>query len=642
MQRSFLIVVLLLSATLINTVFAQETPSEFSRITDSILAEEGLSYHDMEIILGAYSRDSTLLREFIRKSNRNGSPMGITYGYNALGKIKSDQQDLRMALNYYEKALAAALEAETPALRMHTMNLMGKASLMMDSVRNAFIYHSEVINLVSGMKDQGNEMTFEKAEAYFGYGEIYRHFGIYDIAITYYNTANDLFLDLNHTKCLALGYNKLGECYEALQNLDASLTFYHKSIDLNEELQSERLRLMNGTGMAHVLVHMGRAEESEAMLQPFAPGISSMPVDLQALYYTQYGWVLSKLEKYGQAEQTLTKGLQLSEAYRLTPYIYDAHVWLHDLWEARGDFKNALYHYKEAVTVRRRISDNSKFRYVFDAVSSSERQNRDLQMQMLARENDIVNLQMRRQRNTLLVGALLLVLFSLVLYVVYRQNQLNYEKKIMALEQSRLQSQMNPHFLFNSLNSIKHYIINNEPKSAVRYLNKFSKLVRRILEGSTMKEISLQDEIDTVELYMNIENIRFDETIDFKVEIDPDINPASVKIPSLILQPFLENSLWHGLSTKRGPKKVVLRITRDKPGYITISIRDNGIGREASRKIKEHRTLKSKSLGIPITEERLTYFSRLSQNEYELAIEDLYKKDGSPDGTQVVLNIPAL
>ncbi|MGS0525604.1 sensor histidine kinase [Zobellia nedashkovskayae] len=125
------------------------------------------------------------------------------------------------------------------------------------------------------------------------------------------------------------------------------------------------------------------------------------------------------------------------------------------------------------------------------------------------------------------------------------------KKKVLTLEQSMLRSQMNPHFLFNSLNSIKLYIINNEQKNAVHYLNKFSKLVRKILESSSMREIPLAEELETVDLYMNIENIRFSNEIDFKIRVDKNIDTHTVKIPSLILQPFLENAIWHGLSPKK-------------------------------------------------------------------------------------------
>jgi len=181
-----------------------------------------------------------------------------------------------------------------------------------------------------------------------------------------------------------------------------------------------------------------------------------------------------------------------------------------------------------------------------------------------------------------LISGIVIALLAGILYILYRQYQLKNEKKLLTLEQSMLRSQMNPHFLFNSLNSIKLYIINNEQKNAVHYLNKFSKLVRKILEASSLKEIPLADELETVELYMNIENIRFSNEINFETQIEEGIDPHNVKIPSLILQPFLENSLWHGLSSKEGEKNIVLEVSRGEEGFINIAITDNGIGRAAA------------------------------------------------------------
>ena len=234
-------------------------------------------------------------------------------------------------------------------------------------------------------------------------------------------------------------------------------------------------------------------------------------------------------------------------------------------------------------------------------------------------------------------GALLLIG---IIFVLNRQKRLKSEKQIITLEQDMLRSQMNPHFIFNTLNSIKLYIINNEKENAVYYLNKFSKLIRKILVASTEKEISLAEELETMALYMNIENIRFDNEIKYEVKIDEQVNTDLIKVPSLILQPFLENSLWHGLSSKTKNKEVLLEITKSKHGFISVLITDNGIGRIASQEIKNKKTLKRKSVGISITKERLENFSKGFINDYNLEIRDLYDQDNKASGTKVIIDIP--
>ncbi|MFK5878294.1 MAG: histidine kinase [Flavobacteriaceae bacterium] len=214
-----------------------------------------------------------------------------------------------------------------------------------------------------------------------------------------------------------------------------------------------------------------------------------------------------------------------------------------------------------------------------------------------------------------------------------------YDKELSDLKMASLRNQMNPHFIFNSLNSIKLYIINNEKENAVYYLNKFSKLIRKILATTREKEVSLADEIETTELYLNIENIRFHNEIEFNISIDKSLPIDTLKIPGLILQPFIENAIWHGLSSKKGTKKIQINVEEYQQTHIKITIHDNGIGRKKSAEIKQNKIHKKDSLGIKINEERLENFAKDYKNNYSLEFVDLYENDMAI-GTEVVLKIP--
>jgi len=342
------------------------------------------------------------------------------------------------------------------------------------------------------------------------------------------------------------------------------------------------------------------------------------------------------------AKRNLRKGLDIANTYNLPFSIIQANKLLSELSTKRNDHKNSLAYYKVAQNLEKETSNDRNLRYVNDMIMRYENEKRKSELEKLAEENENYKQALVKNRTSLLITGIVIALLAGILYILYRQYQLKNEKKMLTLEQSMLRSQMNPHFLFNSLNSIKLYIINNEQKNAVYYLNKFSKLVRKILEASSQREIPLADELETVELYMNIENIRFSNEIDFKIHIDDNIDPHHVKIPSLILQPFLENALWHGLSSKEGSKKIDLYVAEDsKDGFVCISIFDNGIGREAAEKIKISKVLKRKSVGIDITKERLANFSRDYVNSFHLEIIDLFES-GKAAGTKVLLLIPTV
>ena len=216
----------------------------------------------------------------------------------------------------------------------------------------------------------------------------------------------------------------------------------------------------------------------------------------------------------------------------------------------------------------------------------------------------------------------------------------NFERELAELKVTLLRSQMNPHFIFNSLNSIKLYIINNEKEKAVYYLNKFSKLIRQILTTSQQKQISLAEEIETLELYMNIESIRFENKIDFEVNVDDSLNIDTIQVPCLFLQPFLENAIWHGLSTKKGNKELEIRIESHNKNHVKINIEDNGIGRKQSQELAKKKLHKKQSIGINLTKERLKMFYREHDHQHSLKFVDLTDSENHPLGTRVELTIP--
>ena len=215
----------------------------------------------------------------------------------------------------------------------------------------------------------------------------------------------------------------------------------------------------------------------------------------------------------------------------------------------------------------------------------------------------------------------------------------NYEKELAEMKVTALKSQMNPHFIFNSLNSIKLYIIDNDKDNAVYYLNKFSKLIRKILSSTRVKTISLAEELEIMRLYVSIENIRFEDDINFEIIVPPELNTDTVHLPSMILQPFIENAIWHGLPSKKGKKWIRLSFASDED-QLHIIIEDNGIGRKRATELKQQKVHKNKSVGINLIQERLKNFSRDNSGGHLLKIVDLYDDKGDAAGTKIVLAIP--
>ncbi len=623
------------------TSVAQE--SAYRDLADILLKEKPASYSEIDAIINRKQADTLLLNYILKRASSANYWEGTSYAYNELGVEYRNISDFKKAVHYHEMALDVAEKGEITEFKIISLNSLGAAYRGNETVKAALDYHQEALKLAETIEQPNADVQQSINTAISGIGAIYQSLEQYDLAIDYFKRSLEYDEKLQNTEGMALNYQLIGECLEATAELEESLIYYNKSLELNESVGSERIHIVSTYGIAHVYIHQDKLQEALELLESILPAAEDLgDQEIISAVYIHMGWALRRLEQYDRALEYLIKGRQITMEYQLLGNNFQANRFLHDLYKDLGLYEKALEYFREADGVRRTISNDRNRRYVYDVISRSESEKKSNQLEMLAKENEIVKLRLRRNKNTLLVSALLLALFTLILYILYRQYQLKSDKKMLTLEQSMLRSQMNPHFLFNSLNSIKLYIINNETKNAVHYLNKFSKLVRKILEASSLKEIPLAEELETVELYMNIENIRFSNQIQFDMEIDKDIDPHLIRIPSLILQPFLENALWHGLSSKEGEKSVSLHVSNGQEGFIEISITDNGVGREEAERLKERKVLKRKSVGIDITKERLDNFSKDYQNSFDIKIIDLFNGSGEAAGTKVVLQIPTI
>ena len=240
------------------------------------------------------------------------------------------------------------------------------------------------------------------------------------------------------------------------------------------------------------------------------------------------------------------------------------------------------------------------------------------------------------------IGAISLLIYLIVklrVRSVRKQERLKaaHEKELLALEAKALRAQMNPHFIFNCLNSIKSLIQDDQKDKSVTYLTTFSKLIRTLFNNADKKEITLYDEIETCKLYLQLEAMRFDSKFSYVVNIDERIDLKSVHIPALIIQPFIENAVWHGIVPKGGGN-VSLSVLKNN-GTVEIIIDDDGIGREASQQNKATSNIGHQSKGVNLTQSRLELDNLLQQRQATLITIDKKDEKGLATGTTVIIKI---
>jgi sensor histidine kinase YesM len=287
----------------------------------------------------------------------------------------------------------------------------------------------------------------------------------------------------------------------------------------------------------------------------------------------------------------------------------------------------------------------------------------EIEQQQQDKEKEIEQLKVQKatQRNYYLFAGILLLLIvsgviSRILYKRKRdQEQLTtgFQKQLAEAETKALRAQMNPHFIFNSLNSINSFVMDQKHEIASDYLIKFSKLIRLILDNSRSETISLEKELETLKLYVILEAARFDNRFKCVYKVAEDVDTTSIKIPPMLLQPFVENAIWHGLMHKEGEGNIIIEIsmkneqlsdaseqsTDNSEQFLRITITDDGIGREKAAELKS-KSATHKSHGLKVTSQRIEMMNRLNSTGAKVEVVDLHDEFGNATGTRVELIIP--
>lgn len=622
---------------------AQNSKKNFTVFADSIIKVNHTNYGDLEYAIYKNKYDTLKMRTLEKKSIQANYPQGEAFAKIMIGNQYRNISLYKTSSALLNKALEISKKHNLIEFQVISLNMLGVINRRQDNIRDALNYHHEALTIAESQPKLTKSLQKSIAVCHNSMGNIYLSIKQYDLALNEFEESLIIEEKAGNKTGLAINYHNIGIIYEAEGSLEKALKNYKISLDYNESNDSNVGRVICNNSIGAVFLKQNRHEEALAIIEPTI----ALAEKIQDQFYISWAYVtlgsaLNALNNLEKAKIALEKGLAVAEKYNLKASIASAKFELSDLNQKLGNTNLALNLYKEAVILNETITNEKTAQYVNTLRFQYEAEKKNNQIQSLASENEIVKLKLKENKKSWLFVLLGFLLFLGIVFVYNRQHKLKNEKKILTLEQDMLRSQMNPHFIFNSLNSIKLYIINNEKENAVYYLNKFSKLIRKILVASTEKEISLAEEIETMNLYMNIENIRFSNEINYQTKIADTIPLDIIKVPSLILQPFLENALWHGLSSKTGNKDILLNIENSKENYITITITDNGIGRKASAAIKDKKILKRRSIGIDLTKERLTNFYKSSDAMFSIVIEDLYDDNSKPKGTKVVINIPAV
>tara|TARA_R110002020_G_scaffold316360_8_gene531441 strand:+ start:449 stop:2422 length:1974 start_codon:yes stop_codon:yes gene_type:complete len=607
-------------------------------IRDSNYPKHNALYERMK----PFRTDTLSINTLINTSKNQKFGLGEAFGENLLGIYFRDKSEYIKAIEHHKKSIVLAQKIGDIEMQISALNMLGVVYRRIDAVRSALDNHQAALELAENFKPKTTTTIKSIAISLNSIGNIYLLLRDYDLAEKYFNEAIKYELELNSDLGLAINYANLGISYEERGRFDEALLNYRKSLSYNQKIDSDLGIVICNNSIGQVYLKQGKPKEAFKLISPTIETADKIGDEFyMAFANINLGWALSEMGNFSAAERYLQRGVNLSKAKDMKQFLSDGYEHLSQLKEKEGQYEESLVFQRLSQEVQEKYLNEANHKYVSDLNMKYDTEKQKGTITILEKENEIMNIQLQQSRKNIWFITALFILAMIIIYILYRHYKLKNEKRVLKAEQKLMRSQMNPHFIFNSLLSIKIYMQNNNQKDAIEYLNQFAKLIRSILSSSLEKEITLREELDTMQLYVNIENIRFCNEISYNVKVDEDLDLNEIMIPSLILQPFVENALWHGLQPKEGQKTLSLEVHKKDRNFVEISITDNGIGRKRTMEIpSDKRNTQKKSIGINLTIQRLQNFSKNFAHMHSLNIIDLYDDRHNPKGTQVLLNLP--
>ncbi|MEO9481180.1 MAG: histidine kinase [Maribacter dokdonensis] len=575
---------------------------------------------------------------------KRGRRKELARSLSKLGEVYQYHKQLDLAIDNYEDALENNKTIATSLLLGRAYNLTSRfnetTGLLdpLSKVKTMPPYQSAVLYELLGDAKKGEGKTKEAIELYNR-----------GLLIAEKNQNTSKMIDLN---------SKLADSYSIDNQAVEAEAYYGNSLELAVQSAPKRA-LQEKEKVADFYNTKSRFNEEinmrKSSLQELkrlnAPNVGLKKLELgdtitsQRINYKIANAYISQ-DKYNEAIPFLEKSIVEADSDDDLVVQKDATRKLSEVYKVKGDFTKALETYQTYVALvdslyvrkEQEISRASRFnREIANAQNrltglEQERELSQSKYDLALTEQELVKESNKRQQlviYSLIFGLLLTLLAAFFFYQSNQQQKL--ANNLLALKS--LRSQMNPHFIFNALNSVNNFISKSDERSANRYLSDFSKLMRSVLENSEEDFIPLEKELQQLELYIKLEHSRFEDKFDYQITVDESVQVSKFQIPPMLLQPYIENAIWHGLRYREEKGELLVAVKENSKDSIIISITDNGIGRKKSAEIKTQNQKKQKSKGMGIIQKRVAILNDMYTDKVDIKISDL-QENGT--GTKVL------
>ncbi|CAN5421592.1 hypothetical protein BH20BAC1_BH20BAC1_07530 [soil metagenome] len=540
---------------------------------------------------------------------KNNNKKGMFWALFILGHIYAESGNYEKAFELDRKGLEMAQQSNDAEFKSYQRRHLGWLFIQMGDYNTALDYFNQAYS----------DGIFDSSYYILDYAELYTFRLQYDSAKYFYNLA-----DTSDPRALRFYLASTGEFFLSQKQFDKALPNLLRSLQYNKQ-KNDRNQVMR------------------------------LLMDISKAYLG--------VQNYKAALKYSREGLDMANQSGAKQFIRDGSEILYTVYDARHQTDSAYNFYRQYIKMKDSIlNDQVKAKLV--AYGPQQRVAR------LNKENEIQKIKLENQSlmKDILIGSIFILL--LLAFIVFRniilkrkneahqrllvENELQIEKlesekkqgafqqQVTELEMQALRAQMNPHFIFNSLNSINKFILQNDKLQASEYLTKFSRLVRLILQNSQVPLITMESELEALKLYLELEALRFDNQFNCEIYVNDDVDTGILKVPPLIIQPYAENAIWHGLMHKEDKGHLEISLYQQDDHILCCKITDDGIGRKKARELNSKSAATHKSMGMRISADRIAILQQNKQLDTTINISDLVLPDGTAGGTEVLLKLPVM
>ncbi len=571
----------------------------------------------------------SLTRQALALSTRIDWPTGIVKSYRVGGMAHLFLGDTKNGMQSLENALAKAVDAGLTQDQAIIYYSLGGLYNQTGNFQKAFENAEKALKIQIALGD-----SIGMADSYSSLGVILSQQKLYEKANFYYVKAIDLYRIQKDTAIEAQYLGYVATNFMDMKRYPEALTYFRQSLGLRKLANTY-------TNLGNYFTETGNYDSGMYYFKLAIPTYiaDSCMLDL-AKSYENIAAIETIRGNLSSAKQLLIRALDITRSLSSTRNIGVMEEALSGVYAQMKDYKNAYFHHLEATKYLDSVLNEETAAKMAEYTTRFEVKEVEAHNRTLQKENELQRLKLQRD-NIFMYGAAgiaVLLLISGMLY--FRQNKLRAAQERSDLEQKQLRAQMNPHFIFNCLNSIQHFVVAGDVRNANRYLTGFAQLMRQTLEHSKAGTITLRKELAYLHNYLELELVRFENKFTADVVCSNDVDPDAIEIPAMVVQPFIENAIRHGLCyLDASPGRLQVRFYK-KDSFLYCDVDDNGIGREQSQKLKERNHITYESHGMELTRRRLELVSRSSGKDYTITIVDKKNESGSPSGTLVTIKFP--